>query len=180
MRCFPKQITPSSSSLGRGVTPGLHLQLQNGQPGGWGCGGGGPGSLSREVGGGGVDRKNPTGRPLGAEGRACLPPAGISALATLGLHPPPSPNQKQSKTKKYLSASVQRGAVPAALLNGGRGRPRGGAPSSRPEPWPSPGVPEGCAAKGRSGRFIRRLEKEMGPFWTPLKTDLFLVSKNHF
>lgn len=77
----------------------------------------GLGSLSREVGGGGVDRKNPTGRPLEREGRACLLPAGISALATFSATSSslPQPQTQHNKTKKYLGASVQRGVVPAAL-----------------------------------------------------------------
>lgn len=52
---------------------GLHLQLKNGQPGGWGCGGGELGKSEQGGGWGGVDRRNPTGRPLAQRWGGRLP-----------------------------------------------------------------------------------------------------------
>lgn len=99
-----------SSSLRQGVTSGLHLQLGSREPG---VGvGRRAGSLSREVAGGAVDRNN----PLSGLWEGCG--EGVSLVCwnfnpdNFQLHPPPSPSQKQNKTK-ISRCSSGRGAVPA-------------------------------------------------------------------
>lgn len=85
---------------------GLHLQLQNGQPGGWGVEEEGWGHLSRVVGGGCVDRQSQTGRPLGAGRWVCLLPAGVSTLATFScILLLPGPTQTVSEPHAHGTTS---------------------------------------------------------------------------
>lgn len=113
---------------------------------GWGCGGGGL-QKSEQGGGwqGGVDRKNPTGGPLGAGGEGVSPACWNFSPGNLLLHPPPSPSQKHNTTQQK-NTSVFQGREGCSSKHGphlpGPGANSGSsvrAPCSRRSPWRSPG-----------------------------------------
>lgn len=127
-----------------------------------------------EPGGRGVDRKNPTGRALGAEGRggegvspACwnFSPGNSGYI----LLPPRTKNKAPHKNISALQCREGQYQLPCKTWL------RRGAPSTRQESPRSPGPTWGSPFHSALGR-----EKEIGPFRALLKADWFLILKNHF